>query len=200
MDTVIIRLSRFKLILMLALIGIFVSVAVGALFMAQQADGTAAFVSYLFGIGILLGAVPLFYYYARFLLDPAPGLVIDKDGIDDNSNPLGVGRIPWSQIRKIKTKTYEPPAFGPSRKANFWNPPLGRPTRYLLVHVKDPRAFLQQRKGLSRWLLRQRQRLGGTPITITNAFLSVGFDQLQSTVQEKFEEHRSMNSPKHDVA
>ena len=39
------------------------------------------------------------------LFDRSPGLIIDAEGIVDNSGGLAAGRIPWSDIKRIRTTT-----------------------------------------------------------------------------------------------
>jgi hypothetical protein len=39
------------------------------------------------------------------LFDRSPGLIIDGEGIVDNSGGLTAGRIPWSNIKRIRTTT-----------------------------------------------------------------------------------------------
>jgi len=52
-------------------------------------------------IGILFfGATGI--YGIRKLFDKKVGLIIDKDGITDNSNASSIGLIEWDVIRKLK--------------------------------------------------------------------------------------------------
>src|SRR5688572_32327146 len=37
------------------------------------------------------------------LFDRSPGLIIDAEGLVDNSGGLAAGRIPWSNIKRIRT-------------------------------------------------------------------------------------------------
>jgi hypothetical protein len=41
-------------------------------------------------------------YAARKLFDPAPGLVVDDEGLVDNSSALAAGRMPWADIADIR--------------------------------------------------------------------------------------------------
>ena len=45
------------------------------------------------------------------LFDPSPGLVIDPEGVVDNSSGIAAGRIPWSNIKRIRTTTSQEQRF-----------------------------------------------------------------------------------------
>src|SRR5687768_14342618 len=102
-EQVVIPLSRTKILMITA--GALV-LAAGAVFLWFVADdqrrippGFARIVSVLgtllFGAGIIYGAVKLF--------DKRPGLVLDSEGIVDNSSAIAAGRIPWEEIVDIQT-------------------------------------------------------------------------------------------------
>jgi hypothetical protein len=57
--------------------------------------GAAIAAILFFGFGI--------FYFLRKLIDKKPGLIIDDNGIIDNSSAVSVGLIPWSDIEHIST-------------------------------------------------------------------------------------------------
>jgi hypothetical protein len=45
-----------------------------------------------------------FQYYLRRIVTRKPLLIVDKEGITDNSSALAVGFIPWEDIKRTRTK------------------------------------------------------------------------------------------------
>src|SRR4030095_3289828 len=52
-------------------------------------------------LSILMGGLGI-YFSSKKLFNNEPGLVIDKEGIVENSGAVSVGRIPWTDITEIK--------------------------------------------------------------------------------------------------
>jgi hypothetical protein len=98
-------------------------------------------------------------YYLRKIFDTAPGLVIDPEGVIDNSSGTSVGRILWSEICGFDVHT------------------VGR-QRFLTIKVRDPQKFLQQVNFLRRQILAANKKYWESPIQISSNCLKVDFDHL----------------------
>jgi hypothetical protein len=104
-------------------------------------------------------------YAGRTLLDASPGLVIDAEGIIDDSGPAAVGRIPWSDIR----------GFGVA---------IFKMRRYLTVDVEDPDKYVQRAHPLKRPWLMLNARILGSPVQIVPWRLKIGLNELLTLVRK----------------
>jgi len=58
----------------------------------------------IIGILLVLFYLPKSIYRIKKMFDKNPGLIIDENGIFDNSGTVNAGLIKWSDITKIETK------------------------------------------------------------------------------------------------
>jgi hypothetical protein len=164
-----IPMSRFKTGLAAVVACVFAVGGLGmfcvSVFGAAQLWTTAAI-----GLVSVLFFGPLAVLAVRKLFDSRPGLVIDSQGIFDNSSSVAAERILWSEITAIG--------------ASFV---VGQ--RFVSVHVADPERFLTQGTRLQRFLRRRNMELVGTPITISANGLAMRFNKLEATLVRYFEEY-----------
>lgn len=118
------------------------------------------------GIGVLgilfFGALAIFNL--RKVLDRRPGIVLNEDGLLDNSTGVSVGFVPWSEITGVDTyKTFN--------------------QRTLVVRVSDPRKYLGGGNAIIRYLRRSNLKLCGSPVTITPTALKIRYDDLMTEIQ-----------------
>ena len=99
------------------------------------------------------------------LLDTSPGLIVDAEGIVDNSSGIAAGRIPWSDIKRIETST-------------------GEKHRFLTIEVHDPQKYIRRTRWVKRAAVRQNTRVFGSPIHISAETLKIDFDDLRKAVKE----------------
>lgn len=117
--------------------------------------------------------LPVLFGWQYFikLFDKGPGLVIDENGITDNSPDLAIGLIPWSDIKRfsiLKKKSRE----------------------YLLIEVADPKSYINQQKGgFKRNQMEYFLKKHGAAIYISNRMLDCDMYWLQSIL-----EHRKIRS------
>jgi len=112
-------------------------------------------------------------YASRKLFDPAPGLIIDAEGIVDNSSGISAGRIPWSEIKGFKVTTI-------------------KRQRFLTIEVRDPDKYIRRTSGLKRHLAAMNTKYFGGPIHITSNTLAIGFDELVKSITEAHAKHCRM--------
>jgi hypothetical protein len=105
------------------------------------------------------------------LFDRSPGLVIDDQGIIDNSSGLAAGRILWSEIKGIQVTRVH-----------------GQ--RFLTIDVQAPEKYVDRFSYLRRKFVRLNATYFGGPIHIPATTLKLGFDELVDIVRENFEKHR----------
>ena len=123
-------------------------------------------------IGILFfGATGI--YGIRKLFDKKAGLIIDKNGITDNSNASSIGLIAWNDISGIKTEQV-------------------MSTKFLLIGVENPEKYIGKAKsGMKARLMKANMKMYGTPLSITSNTLKYEFDKLEKLIQTEFEKNNN---------
>ena len=104
------------------------------------------------------------------LFDKRPGLIIDENGITDNSNASSIGLIKWTDITEVKTEQV-------------------MSTKFFLVYVKNPDEYIEKPKSrIKRKLLQANMNKYGTPLSITSNTLSWDFDRLEKLIMKSITE------------
>jgi hypothetical protein len=110
-------------------------------------------------------------FVAFRLFGRTPGLVLDHEGIIDNTSYSSVGRIPWAEI--VGVRVIHPPGL---RNRPFG--PTIRPPRFVVIDVRDPALFLDRGSLLKRWLIRANAKGLGSPVAIVPSSVHIDTDQL----------------------
>lgn len=105
------------------------------------------------------------------LFDKRYGLIIDRNGIIDNTNASSVGLINWADILSIETQQV-------------------MSTKFLLIFVTNPDKYLNQTTGLKRKLLQGNMKMYGTPLSITSNSIRCNFDDLQTLTNSNLDEFK----------
>lgn len=167
-SAILIPLSKRKIIL--CFLGSLAFVA-GSVWMWSIAD-VQQHRSPLYAKGVALFAGGFFslcaIYYCIKLFDRRPGLIVDTQGIVDNSSGVAVGRIPWGEIVGLKVCQY------------------GR-SRFLTIVVSNPDDYLGRSAFLPRMLNSMNTRLTGSPINIPSTTLALKFEDLVGILTAAFE-------------
>ena len=126
-------------------------------------------------IGVLFfGATGI--YGIRKLFDKKVGLVIDKNGITDNSNASSIGLIEWNDISEIKTEQV-------------------MSTKFLLIEVKNPEKYIGKAKsGMTARLMKANMKMYGAPLSITSNTLKYDFNELEKLIQTEFEKNKTQGN------
>lgn len=164
--------SKSKVVLHLVVSIAFVGVALFLL--AQSAHEPAYRALKMKAVGVL-GSV---FFLAtavlsvRTLMDNRPALVIDEEGIIDNSSAVGAGRVLWSEIEAIKVSEIQR-------------------QKLLTIIVTDPDKFIRRGSKVRQMLNAANSGLSGSPINISATTLGIGFDELESLLNDGLAEYRS---------
>ena len=159
---IIIPLSKGKLLL--STLGAFAFVAIGFWFvLAPPSRTSSSLESTLF---MVLGLVAILFFggiailVIRKLFDSSPGLIIDEQGVTDNSGGLSAGQILWTDIEDISLLQIQR-------------------QRLILILVKNPQDYLdRQNNGWKRKLMAMNYRQYGTPVSISTNGLKISFAEL----------------------
>jgi hypothetical protein len=101
------------------------------------------------------------------------GLLIDDNGIIDNTNASSIGLIKWSDITEIKTEQV-------------------MSTKFLLIYTKDPNGILAKVTGIKRKLMVGNLKMYGTPISITSNTLKYNFNDLEKLLKDRLNKQREI--------
>jgi hypothetical protein len=168
-----IPLSKSKLVMMSAAALAFV--AIGLWFVIAPPKIGNAYWGNPTRIAIVGYAAIIFFgmcavFFIRKLSDTKPGLVIDDEGLIDNSGGLSAGRILWEDIENISVLEMHR-------------------QKLLMVRVKNPQDYISRQKtSLKRKVMELNYKMYGTPLSITANGLKLPFQELLALVTQKFKE------------
>jgi hypothetical protein len=170
-----IKLSKRKALL--TLLGAVAFVVLGTLMISDAGDQHRYPPIVLIVTGyasiIFFGTAGLFISYK--LLDFKPGLIIDDEGIHDNSNASSANLIKWEQIKGIGIEQV-------------------MSTRFLLIDIHDPKDFMASVGGAKKKLMMGNYKMYGTPISIISNSLKCDTDYLYRIISERMiSEHAKRN-------
>jgi hypothetical protein len=127
----------------------------------------------------LMGALGI-YYFTQKLFDKGPGLVIDEEGIYDNTSAFKFGLIPWSDISEI---------FERSIQASITSK-----QHFVTIGLVDPDKYISREKNtLKRKLLETSAKSYGSPIHISTNGLKTNHHDLFKLISEHFEKYKKLN-------
>ncbi|WP_298239496.1 STM3941 family protein [uncultured Algibacter sp.] len=123
-------------------------------------------------IGILFfGAAGI--YGIKKLFDKKVGLIIDSNGITDNSNASSIGLIEWNDISDIRTKQV-------------------MSTKFLLIDIVNPEKYIEKAKNkLQAKLMKGNMNMYKTPLSITSNTLKFDFGELEKLIQTEFKRNKN---------
>ncbi|MGV8993883.1 MAG: STM3941 family protein [Flavobacterium sp.] len=130
------------------------------------------FITGILGV-VIFGVASVFLFIKLF--GNKSGLVINKQGIIDNTNSSSVGLISWSEITKIYKKKVIS-------------------TEILIIEIKNPEEYIQKANGLKKLGLRQNLKSYGTPITLTSVGLKCSFNELERLILESYNQNKQMKN------
>jgi hypothetical protein len=153
-----IPLSKVKLGLLCCVTIIFVAAGVVLLMDYNPATGpdnktlTGFIALIFFGLSLIV--------LLRKISDKRPGLIIDENGLTDNSSDVSICFIEWDNIIGFSSVKIS---------AN----------RIILVEVSHPEQFVARARGIKmRLIMRVNHYLYGSPLFIASAALKMGHDTL----------------------
>ncbi len=165
MDNIEIKLSRTKITLLIA-IGIgFVLIGVPLILNPEQ-HTTIRYRSpeLLRIIGII--TVSFFgiclIFAIRKLFDPKKGLIINNNGIIDNTSATSIGLIEWSDITGIATIKVSS-------------------TKIIMVYTDKPEKYIERAKNrIAKKVMKANSKLYGSPLSIVSTSLKIKHKQLEN--------------------
>ena len=168
MNRVEIPLSKAKVVLML--VGALIFVIAGVFFiidpeMFLRPPYHKVVMVRTVGVAAVLFFGAAAFFVIRKMGDKRPGLIVDEQGIYDNTSGTSIGLIRWEDITEIETKDISS-------------------TKVLLIHVSNPDAYLDKVSGFKRKAMQMNYNMYGTPLSITANTLKYKFNALEQLLQE----------------
>ncbi len=163
--------SKIKLILMLIGASVFI---VGSYHLFQYPE---RFISYRFrsveyiktiGLFMLVFCSSAWIYIPIKLFDKKPGLILDENGIYDNSSFVSVGLILWKDIESIRIEKI-------------------KSTKTLIVNIYNPEKYIDHSNRFKKVFLNLNTKLYGTPLTIGLAGLKYNRERLEKLIFLNYE-------------
>ncbi len=112
-------------------------------------------------------------YGIRKIFDKKVGLIIDSNGITDNSNASSIGLIEWTDISEIRTKQV-------------------MSTKFLLIDIVNPEKYIGKAKNkLQAKLMKANMNMYETPLSITSNTLKYDFGKLEKLIQTEFKKNKN---------
>lgn len=144
--------SRAKVMLLMAGSIIFVTVGVFLFQIDSLLANLVGLISLIFfGAGVIFCIVMLF--------DRSPGLILNEEGITDNSSLLSVGFIPWAEIIEI----------GHFESFN---------QKMFLIYVSKPEKYILMGNKYQRIMRGLNMNMCGTPLFISPMGLIISYAEL----------------------
>ncbi|KPE51059.1 STM3941 family protein [Chryseobacterium indologenes] len=174
MNKIEIKGSKAKLVIMF--IGALIFVIVGVfLIINPETFFSVIFKNIIFirviGIVSIIFFGLCFIFLLRMLLMKENNLILDKNGITDNSSYSSVGMIDWKDITSIKSIDV-------------------MSTKFLIINLKDPNKYLISQNSIKRKLLERTFKTYGTPIAISSNALKCSFKELEQTILQFYNKYR----------
>lgn len=165
MQEVLIPLSKTKIVLLILGCILFVVTSIFLWTIAEEVQRfSPLFIRIVCVAGVLLFGV-IGVYTFRKLFDNKPGMIINEQGITNNTNAFGTQYIAWENVTGIDVGKVQS-------------------TRFLLIYVNNPQEIIDQQKGFKRFATKQNMKWYNTPIAISSNTLKYNFDKLLETVSD----------------
>lgn len=123
------------------------------------------------GISLILAIINI-----RKLFTQKTGLILNKEGITDNSNASFTQLIKWSDITKVEAKK-------------------SGPINLIIIHIDNPEKYISKAKKTSIRQMRKNLSLFGSPVLIVSSRLKIKFPDLKVLIMKEFEKAKQISSP-----
>jgi len=103
------------------------------------------------------------------LFDNKPGLIINQQGLIDNSSAVSGKLIKWSDIEGFEISQIQS-------------------TKFILIFVRNPQHYMDQASYLGRFWMKMNYKTYGTPLSISSNSLKCNFDELVVLIEKHLAE------------
>ena len=163
-----IKVSKIKVFALITITLGLLAVCLWAMFKVEVLPSGFNRTFLMFGISTLIIAFG-FGCISSFnkLYDINQGLILNDTGIQINIGPNRGQFIQWNEITELKIHKQI------------------RGSMFLLIFVRDPKAFLAKSNNLNRFLLKLNNVSHKTPLSLTSTWLECSFMELLTIIEDK---------------
>lgn len=112
-------------------------------------------------------------FIARKLFSNRPGLIIDTNGITNNTNAIDIGLIEWKDITGVEVKQV-------------------MSNRFLILHTNNPEKYIDRTKNaIAKLAMNMNYKTCGSPITIISNSLKIDFNDLEKLIRLELEKRKT---------
>ncbi|MBX3255402.1 MAG: hypothetical protein KF862_14770 [Chitinophagaceae bacterium] len=117
------------------------------------------------------------YFFTKKLFDKKPGLILNEQGIYDNTSAFKFGLIPWSDISQVYEKTVQAS--------------IASKQRFVTIGLINPDKYISRETNLlKKKLLQANAKNYGSPIHISTNGLTTNHNDLLNLINSYFEKYR----------
>ena len=180
----VIGISKVKTVLMV--LGSLGFVALGVWFLTLDAEAITEARRFnspilIYGIGVV--AIVFFgicgVFAVRKLFDSSPGLILNPQGLTDNSSGISVGFVPWSEVSHVEEHTIQK-------------------QKLISVIVDNPQKYMSAGNLLQRKARQANLKMCGTPISLSSKTLKIKHGELQSAIEDYLKRYRESENASPD--
>jgi hypothetical protein len=174
-EEIVIPLSKLKISLLVVGSALFVACGVYFLGLDPESIRTSDKInnpSVVYGISyacIAFCGLTCVYGFVK-IFDSKPGLIINKEGITDNSSGVSAGLIPWNEITGFSEFEIHS-------------------TKMLIIMVKEPEKYANRGSVFKRALNKANMNLVGSPISISSTALKMKYSDLHEILLNRHAVH-----------
>lgn len=150
--------------------GCFIFIGIGGWIFSEYLNGNMTFIYGIVGIVCMILFAACLCFFTQKLLDHSPAVIIDEEGILDNSSYIAGGLIRWDDIHNIELYQL-----------------VGQ--NMIGIHLKDPDSYLERQQGLKRQLIKINQGMVQAPINIAQSALRMSLVQIYKEMNIRWHSH-----------
>lgn len=143
---------------------VFVAVGILLIVVGQWEEETPIIMIIIGFISVGFFGLCLIYCLYR-LMNKRPSIIINGDGIMDNSSYIGGGLLKWSDIQDVVLYEF-----------------MGQ--RFIGLKLHDIERFMAQQSGMKKALIRMNKRMINMPVNIPQSGVRMPLDQLYTLIKE----------------
>ncbi|MEX2484083.1 MAG: STM3941 family protein [Brumimicrobium sp.] len=150
--------SKKKTLILILKVSIIFPLAIFVLVISDGQEYMPSLLAKIAAYGLIFIFISLSLFHLYKLSENSPRIILDSDGITDNTTIASPGHIPWREIRELDVKTiYSTPLLG--------------------IALKDPESFQKPSNFVSRFWLSLNNRISSSFYMITTNNLDIDFDE-----------------------
>lgn len=154
---------------------VFCAIGVWLLVRAVSASGIEGLFLVIFGGAAIFFFGPIAVHLVRNMQAKKAALVLTKDGFFDNSGPLSIGFIPWTDVEGIGESSY-------------------RGHQFVAIKFKEANSLFQRQNFVRRLAMHINSLFFGAPIHISTTALQMDFIQLKDQFHQYFTNYQSSDN------